>query len=629
MKNVLIVPLFVFLILFCVSGCDQDYMKWELPENATLRIGKGSINDLKHSPNGDLIAVATSIGVWLYDADSGKEIRLLQNKKHNQIYSDWIIKLAFSPNGKILAICALDGIHLWEPHTGRYLSILREEPHLPGDLVFFPDGQTLATGTRTGGLIRFWDVTNKTISKTLTGHTKITSFAVSPDGKTIISRSIFQGKKALYWWDVETGRTIFFRQKNVDSVSPIMFSPNGEILACVGDYGRFDHANDTISLLDASNGEFLKRLRGHNKNITTLAFSPDGELLASSGSDSIIHLWNPHLWNPRSGHLIHTFRGHTDRVRALSFSPDGETLVSGSDDGTIRFWDISTKRQRLSISGHWLYIDALAFLTDNKTLIGGMSHATVHKWDIETGQFTFTLVGSYGERILAFNVKNSVFVTGIRTIYLEENNEKIHIRHIDTGESQSSIDIGRNLIDEKATFSHDGKTLVLTGLSQDELSVSEEHERKVKFWDTFFQRLKFEFDPHQNPEISKLKHLRHNVTTALSSSPDGKLLAAAIKRKVVLWKFGTNEIVRYYPDELGLFMCDALMFSSDSKILAIGDGWNIHLIEVDSGNLITTLSGNNSDISALAFSPNGKVLASGNEGGTILIWDLEKIMRNR
>ncbi|MDE0084544.1 MAG: WD40 repeat domain-containing protein [Candidatus Poribacteria bacterium] len=611
MKNVLLVPLLLVLILFTLNGYTEDYMKWGLPENATLRLGKGQIYDLKHSPDGDFIAVATSIGVWLYDADSGKEIRLLQNKKHNQIYSDWIIKLAFSPNGKILAICALDGIHLWEPHTGRYLSILREEPHLPGDLVFFPDGQTLATGTRTGGLIRFWDVTNKTISKTLTGHTKITSFAVSPDGKTIISRSVFQGKKALYWWDVETGRTIFFRQKNVDSVSPIMFSPNGKILACVGDYGRFDHANDTISLLDASNGEFLKRLRGHNKNITTLAFSPDGELLASSGSDSTIH-----LWNPRSGHLIHTFRGHTDRVRALSFSPDGETLVSGSWDGTIRFWDLSTKQQRLSISGHWQEVNALAFSADSKTLISGIAGSIIHKWDIETGQLKSTLVGRNDETIMAFDISRDLFASHT---FGKQADDNINFRSIDTGERRMTMNTMNintenfTFFKDQLTFSHDG-TLIYTSDG-----------KKVKYGFP----LNFEFTPHDNLEESAYSK---DIFKALASSPDNKLLAVATTNGVSFWKFGTNELIRLYTEvyfSLSSLSRYALAFSSDSKTLVIGDRLDIRLIEVDTGDLSTTLSGNNSDIIALAFSPNGKVLASGNEGGTILIWDLEKIRQGR
>ncbi|MDE0314917.1 MAG: hypothetical protein OXM61_08445 [Candidatus Poribacteria bacterium] len=623
MKNVLIIALLLVLILFTLNGYTEDYMKWGLPENATLRLGKGSINDLKHSPNGDLIAVATSIGVWLYDADSGKEIRLLQNKKHNQIYSDWIIKLAFSPNGKILAICALDGIHLWEPHTGRYLSILREEPHLPGDLVFFPDGQTLATSTRTGGLIKLWDVANRTISKTLTTDTGgfgRLSIAVSPNGETIVSGPSFQSNlpksNKIRWWDVETGRT--FYSINVDrDVSAIAFSPDGNMLAYADTFGA------KIHLLDGVSGETLRTLRGHEDIINALTFSPNGELLASSGWDNIIH-----LWDPRSGHLIHTFRGHTDAVTTLSFSLDGETLVSGSEDGTIRFWNASTKQQRLSISGHWGEVEALAFSNDGKTLVSGIPHATIHKWNIETGQLTSTLTGRYGEQILAFSMKNGLFVKNglyaIKSPYYLEDDVKIYFRSIDTGQSLRSIDAVKLLYKEKATFSHDGKTLVL--------SPGKIEKGKVKFWDTLSNRFEFEFVPHENPEVSKYKLFHHEGVTALASSPDGNLLAIALDEKVSLWKFGTNKFIRLYDDPVWPIYLkgQALAFSNNSKTLACAhNSMEIYLIEVDTGNLITTLSKPYSGVNALAFSPNDKILASGSQDGTILIWDLDKAMKKQ
>ena len=613
MKNGLIIALSLVLIMLTLNGFAQDYMKWGIPENATLRLGKGRIYDLKHSPNGDLIAVASSIGVWIYDADSGKEIRLLQ--KH----SDWVSSLAFSPNGKMLASCGPDGIHLWDPHTGQHLSNLKDKELLARTehLVFFPDGRTLvSTSDR---IIRFWDVANRTISKTLTGHTwQILSLAVSPNGKTVVSGSLVieqQQSNGLRWWDVETGRTMFF-STNVGTVTALAFSPDRKILACA-DSSLTSGDDPVIYLFDGSNGEILKTLRGHKDKITKLAFSPDGKMLVSSAWDDTIHLWDPH-----SGRNIHIFRGHTDGVQTLSFSPDGETFVSGSDDGTIRFWGTSTKQQRFSISGHWPRVDALAFSTDGKTLVSGIPHTTIHKWDISTGQLKSTLTGNYGERILAFDINRDLFAS--RSSYLEKN-DKIYIRHIDTGKSQSSMEIDKFSYEEKATFSHDGGTLVLT-----DLGIGEKGGRaKVKFWETFYQRLEFEFVPHENPKVSK-RSLDHEGVTALTSSQDSNLLALATGSAVSLWKFGTNEFIRLYPaDEYGFLMCDALAFSNDSKTLAIGDSWDIRLIEVDTGHLITTLSKHNRGVKALAFSPNGKILASGSQDGTILIWDLDKVMKSQ
>ena len=602
MKKVLIIALLLVSILFSLSGFAQDYMKWGIPGNATFRLGKGQIYDLKHSPNGDLIAVATSIGVWLYDAHSGKEIRLLQ--KHIESVNS----LVFSPNGKVLASCGRDGIHLWEPDTGRHLSTFKESSASVRDLVFSPDGRTLvSTSDR---IIRFWDVRNGTISKTLTGHTReILSIAVSPNGKIIVSGSLVHDEKeksnGLRWWDVETGRTMFF-STNVNSVTALAFSPDGTVLACAD--GVLDSDGVKIHLFHGVNGQILKTLRGQKSKITTLAFSPDGKMLASSGWDNTIS-----LWDSRSGHYIHTFRGHTSGVRKASFSPDGETLVSGSEDGTIRFWDTSTKQQSFSVSGHWDGVDALAFSTDSKTLVSGIPDATIHKWDVNTGQLMSTLIGRYGERILAFDMKGRVFAS--RSSYLEKD-KKIYIRHIDTGKSRTSMDLGKFSHEEKTTFSHDGGTLILTHWNVGGA------DNAVQFWETFTQHLKFEFVPYENHKVD-----------ALVSSPNGTLLAIATGRivgtRVSIWKFGTNEFIRLYPAEFGFLMCEALAFSDDSKTLAIGDSWDIRLIEVDTGHLITTLSKHNGRVKALAFSPNGKILASGSEDGTILIWDLDKIMKSQ
>ena len=601
MKNVLIITLLIILILFSVSGFAQDYMKWGIPENATLRLGKGSIYDIKHSPNGDLIAVASSIGVWLYDADSGKEIRLLQ--KH----TDWVNSLAFSPNGKMLASCGPDGIHLWETYTGHHLSTLNESPADTRNVVFSPDGRTLISTN--DKIIRFWDVTNGSIAKTLTGHTwQILSLAISPNGKTIVSGSHVQDElqqsNGLRWWDVETGRTMFY-STNVDSVTALSFSPNGKILACAD--------GQKIHLFDGVNGKILRTLPGHQQKTTTLTFSPDGKLLVSSGWDNIIH-----LWDPRSGDNIHIFRGHTSGVKA-SFLPDGETLVSGSGDGTIRYWDISTKRQRFSIFGHWNEINALAFSTDNKTLLSGTSQATIHKWDVGTGQLKSTLVGHDGETILAFDMSGKLFAS--KGAYREKNNDKIYIRFIDTGRLLTSMELDISLLTDEMILSHDGRTLVSTSLLDEK--------GKINFWNAepFNQHLEFEFIPYENPEFRK-HNLIYKEVGAFASSPDGKLLAIATSGGVSLWKFGTKTFIQFHPAPR-FYVCDTLAFSQDSKTLAIGDSSHVRLIEVDTGHLITTLSKHNRGVSALAFSPNDKILASGSRDGTIFIWDLEKTIKGR
>ncbi|MDE0087466.1 MAG: WD40 repeat domain-containing protein [Candidatus Poribacteria bacterium] len=162
----------------------QDYTTWNLPEGAKARLGKGEITNVAYSPDGNSIAVATHIGIWLYDAQNYQELSLLTGHTRS------IFSLAFSPDGQTLASGSRDKtIRLWDVRTGEHKKTFRGHTWFVLSIDFSPDGQTLANGS-SDGTIHLWDVRTGKHKQTLQGHTDwLRSEDFSPDGQTQASGS--------------------------------------------------------------------------------------------------------------------------------------------------------------------------------------------------------------------------------------------------------------------------------------------------------------------------------------------------------------------------------------------------------------------------------------------------------
>ena len=299
--------------IFSTGLLDGDYRTWHLPDGAIMRLGKGAIGRgdraLAYSPDGAQLAVASGIGIWLYDVRTGTEVTLFKGGSVNSV--------AFSTDGALLASGAGDNtVKLWDVATNTNIASL--EGHTDGvwAVAFSHDGKMLASGAGdptiyfpADNTIKLWDVATNANFATLEGHRgMVASVAFSSDGKMLVSGS---NDETVKLWDVATNTNIATLEGHSDGVASVAFSPNGKILASGG--RTFD---ETVKLWDVATNTNIATLEGHSDGVASVAFSPDGKILAAGVGDAFFPVFFPELsentvklWDVASGDQITSLEG--------------------------------------------------------------------------------------------------------------------------------------------------------------------------------------------------------------------------------------------------------------------------------------------------------------------------------
>ncbi len=222
----------------------QDYNRWNLPEGAKVRLGKGSITgNIAYSPDGIRLVVPSSIGIWIYNADTLEEVDLIT--EHKDFDS---LTIGFTSSGSMLASKfvfepLLDfhygTLQIWDEDTrhSNNISILMEDIGQITSLVFSPDGRTLATGS-INGKVCLWDVKTRELGNTFTENTEtVSSLVFSPDGRTLASGS---NKGTVRLWNVDTGEPI---ATLTEQMWGLAFNPDGSTLAASLGRPFLEHPN--------------------------------------------------------------------------------------------------------------------------------------------------------------------------------------------------------------------------------------------------------------------------------------------------------------------------------------------------------------------------------------------------
>lgn len=659
----------------------QDHLRVNLPDGAIARLGKGGVSykdrGIAFSPDGRRLAVATSMGVWLYDAETFDEIALLTGHKEevtvvafspdgtklvsaSGFHFPGILKLwdvetgqnidtfqveegstdsiSFSPDGKILAWAD----RLWDVDTGQQLDIPLDNRLF--EIVFSPDGKILAgTGISTVertrvGVIKFYEVETGRLINTLTAtqrtkwsesSKRVSSIAFSPDGRLLASGSADDGTIKL--WDVETGQNIVtFSEKPEPNSSMlcVAFSPDGTKLA-VG-------SAEGIKLLEVPIGKHIYT-RQHidvgelefSADVFSVAFSPDGTKLASASWDGV------KLWEVETGQNITTLRGHTRVVSSVAFSPDGLTFASGSVSGA-QIWDVDTGRHITTLAGPPNFAASLAYSPDGTKLATGSADArnaehTVKLWDVETGHNTITLHGhTDAVTTIAYSRDGTLFAS-------RSKDKTVKLWAVSTGENIATLH-GHEKMVLSVAFSPDGTRLA-----------SGSRDTSIRLWEVPTGKALYTLGgvnspqvgvevlpvPRPGQDISELQiddatdietEIIRDWVQSVAFSPDGTRLASVSWDMTVrLWNVLTQKHITTLIDEH--YSVWSAMFSPDGTKLAVGTGTGnntIELWEVPTQKHLATFPRHTGNVHAVAFSPDGTKLASGSFDGTVLLWDVPK-----
>jgi WD40 repeat protein len=283
---------------------------------------------------------------------------------------------------------------------------------------------------------------------TLNGHTSdIYSVAFSVDGLTLASVS---GSKdpTIKLWNAQTGqllRTLEGHTGHKGTITGVAWSANGQMLAS----GSYDK---TIKLWNTQTGQatlILKGDNGHKDAITSVAWSVDGLMLASGSIDGTIK-----LWNAQTGQLLRTLEGHTNYVGSVAWSANGQMLASGSIDGTIKLWHIHTGH--LTLTGHKDALWSVAWSADGQMLASGSADRTIKLWNIQTGQLLRTLTGHTGV------ITSVAWSADGQTLASSSADQTVKLWNIQTGQLLRTLTGHTNTV-YRVAWSADGQMLASGG----------------------------------------------------------------------------------------------------------------------------------------------------------------------
>ncbi len=545
------------------------------------RWGRGILNRVLYSPDGRYLALATTIGIYVYDAVTLKELGLFETAGVAQ-------KTVFSPDGRYLALATETLVQVWQVDAGVLLYTLDgqsfNEPTFPRDLAFSSDSQVLAFTWRSGVHLHRADDGAPINTLPVPQGTLSTVFFASGGEMLLISSD---GKKLWVWRagacmiDPAQSENCLVRQQALTGETNWMptkaFSPDGSLLVTIA-------SNGAMWVWRLSDGHKIQHLSGQG----TITFSPDGRLLAygsiNGPTGGILR-----LWRVEDGELVFESSDFEGSVASVSFSPDGATLATASRDGLVRLWH--TDDWSLGEMVGWFPyqpVTSLALSPDESILAVASDHY-IRLWSVPDGGYLSRLEKHIGVNSLAFSPDGTLLASGGAT-------GLINVWQMPDGALRYALRDTKHAV-YSVSFSPDGALLAAGGTKG-----------QVFFWNVATGSLVRALEGYVGD------------TYSLAFSPDASLLATGHEYgRLQIWQVASGELLRTL--ELDGADIGDVAFAPNGELLAVAAGSNRAWLWQSSDwtprRILTEHTGN---VLRLAFSPDGALLATATDDNRLWLW---------